>query len=58
MGSTPDPSGDYGYDMAHEDLEGARQQTPASSEQQHVPPPPSGAQDPAGDYGYDEAHGF
>ena len=57
MGSTPEGSGDHGYDMAHQDLEAAGQQTPSSDERQHAAPPPSG-QDPSGDYGYDEAHGF
>jgi hypothetical protein len=57
MGSTPDPSGDHGYDLAHQDLEAAEGQHPASPEhRQAAPPPPE--QDPTGDYGYDEAHRF
>jgi hypothetical protein len=52
-----EPSGDYGYDMAHEQTRGA----PAPEEsrrQRHATPGPTGTTDRGEDYGYDEAHGF
>jgi hypothetical protein len=57
--STPEPSGDHGYDLAHQDLAAAAEvQHPPSPEHRHAAPPPPPEQDPAGDYGYDEAHRF
>jgi hypothetical protein len=56
MGTTPDPSGDYGYDLTHQDMDAAAQQPAPPERQRPASPPPE--QDPAGDYGYDEAHRF
>lgn len=47
-----EPTGDFGYDMAHEVTGGP---SPSPTE----PPESAGADDAAdGDYGYDEAHDF
>ena len=49
-----EPTGDLGYDMAHEvtgDRPGPQGESPAAAEQ-------GGGDDVAGDYGYDEAHDF
>jgi hypothetical protein len=52
-----DPSGDYGYDLAHEETGGTpRPEGRAAPE--HPRPAPEHPTEPAGDYGYDEAHGF
>ena len=54
-----EPTGDLGYDMAHEDTahetSGGRSRSPGEA-----PPPPADGRrdDAAGDYGYDEAHDF
>ena len=59
----PQPSGDYGYDLVHEEIRRARGQD------DHPPGPsagdPSGPASPAAaeddrttDFGYDEAHDF
>lgn len=54
-GSAQAPSGDYGYDLVHEDLAAAtgshRQQGPGAAS-------PAPTPDPGGDHGYDEAHDF
>ena len=49
-----EPTGDFGYDMAHE-VTGGRPQP-----QEGTPQTPStdGRDDAAGDHGYDEAHDF
>jgi hypothetical protein len=57
MSTTPDPSGDYGYDLTHQDLDAAAGHA-ATSPESHPAAPPPPDRDPAGDYGYDEAHGF
>ena len=50
-------SGDYGYDMAHEQTGGAP--APDDTEQQRrVTASHGGTSDRGEDYGYDEAHGF
>ncbi len=53
----PDPSGDYGYDLAHEEASPGR---PADQHPDHERrgPVPEHPTDTGGDYGYDEAHGF
>jgi len=55
MGRTQEPGGDYGYDLAHEDVQAASRRPDAAGEE---PAPASGAEDRSGDYGYDEAHDF
>jgi hypothetical protein len=55
MGRAQEPGGDYGYDLAHQDVHGAA----ARAEDEPVQPTPASAQeDRSGDYGYDEAHDF
>ncbi len=56
MGRTQEPTGDYGYDLAHQDVPPAGARADAGTSDQ--PATPSGQEDTAGDYGYDEAHGF
>ena len=55
MGREQQPGGDYGYDMAHEDVPPTAPTPDAASGDA---PSPTGAEDRAGDYGYDEAHDF
>jgi hypothetical protein len=55
--STPAPSGDYGYDLAHEDARSAARSEDRPGAE-HPRPAPSRPADAGGDYGYDEAHGF
>jgi hypothetical protein len=51
MARTPEPYGDYEYDMVHEPgLEFEVRREP------HHDSSPSPNTDPGGDYGYDEAH--
>jgi hypothetical protein len=53
----PEPAGDYGYDLVHEEARSTgRPEDQASPE--HPKPAPTRAEDMTGDYGYDEAHGF
>ena len=53
----PEASGDYGYDMAHEQI--GRAPAPDETKQQrHTNTHPGGTSDRGEDYGYDEAHGF
>jgi len=50
-----DPTGDYGYDLVHEDTAtGQARPSPA----QPGPPPSTGPDEDAGDLAYDEAHDF
>ncbi|MBB3083879.1 hypothetical protein [Geodermatophilus sabuli] len=51
-----DRTGDYGYDLAHEDATAS----PGPPAQPHPgpPPPPAGPDEDAGDHSYDEAHDF
>jgi hypothetical protein len=59
-----DPSGDYGYDLAHDDTgvragsgdRGAPEHPRVAPE--HPRRAPERPAEPGGDYGYDEAHGF
>ena len=53
--SQPDLSGDYGYDLAHDDVQAER---PAAPEPEGSPPRPAGGQDLGSDLEYDEAHDF
>ena len=55
MGREQQPGGDYGYDMAHEDVPPAAARPEGASSEA---PPAGSADDVAGDYGYDEAHDF
>jgi hypothetical protein len=56
-------SGDYGYDLAHDDVQPSRRadagrpDAPARPERA-APAKRSGPADPAGDLEYDEAHDF
>lgn len=55
MGRAQEPGGDYGYDLAHQDVRGAA----ARAEDEPGQPTPAPArEDTSGDYGYDEAHDF
>ncbi|MGY1639081.1 hypothetical protein ACI78V_20740 [Geodermatophilus sp. SYSU D00742] len=50
-----DPTGDYSYDLVHEDAATAA----GPPQPPHPGPPPSAGPDPdAGDHSYDEAHDF
>ncbi len=49
-----EPTGDLGYDMAHE-VTGGRSGPEGGTSQTHSA---DGRDDAAGDYGYDEAHDF
>jgi hypothetical protein len=57
-----EPAGDYGYDMAHEDMaHGRSRRAPAPDHpkaQPHATVHAGGNSDQGEDYGYDEAHGF
>jgi hypothetical protein len=56
MGRTQEPGGDYGYDLAHEDVEAqAARRAPDAGD---LPAPAHTGDDPTGDYAYDEAHDF
>jgi hypothetical protein len=55
MGKSQDTSGDYGYDLVHEDL---RTATPEAARRPAAPAPRPAASEPTGDYEYDEAHDF
>lgn len=52
-----EPSGDYGYDMAHEQPHRAPAHEKAK-QQRRATPGPAATSDRGEDYGYDEAHGF
>ena len=51
-----DTSGDYGYDLVHE--EAGSRRLPDDSPREHAAPAPARPEESSGDYGYDEAHGF
>ena len=56
-----EPAGDYGYDMAHEDMahgQSRRAPAPHPKSETHATVHPGGTSDSGEDYGYDEAHGF
>jgi len=50
-----EPAGDYGYDMAHDDVRPAKPPQPPEPGRQA---PASRAPELDQDYGYDEAHSF
>jgi hypothetical protein len=54
MGKAQEPGGDYGYDLAHEDVQRTARRSPSGGEER----PPERPEDTVGDYGYDEAHDF
>ena len=63
MTQPPEPLGDYGYDMAHEDM--AHEQATGSPAprsgaggEHHAPAPTRRDTDVQEDLGYDEAHDF
>ncbi len=52
-------SGDYGYDLVHQDVAAARPPAPPRpSAERATPAPPPGRRDLADDLAYDEAHDF
>ncbi len=52
-------SGDYGYDLAHDDVQPTRRQPDPPARPEHAAPTrPRRPADPAGDLEYDEAHDF
>jgi hypothetical protein len=62
-----EPSGDYGYDLAHDDMadDGRPHEESGGSQPhedlpapEHPQPAPAHPDQLSGDYGYDEAHGF
>jgi hypothetical protein len=50
-------SGDYGYDLAHEAVNGAKPE-PGEGQPRHTVVHPGGTTDRGEDHGYDEAHSF
>jgi hypothetical protein len=61
MGRTQEPGGDYGYDLAHQDVPASGGDPPTGADAGPVPPAPTGGKpssDLSGDYAYDEAHDF
>ena len=53
-----EPSGDYGYDLVHDDVPAGRPSEPAPRAERAAPVEPTRPADPAGDLEYDEAHDF
>ncbi|HEY4603465.1 MAG TPA: hypothetical protein VIH08_03925 [Blastococcus sp.] len=51
-------SGDYGYDMAHEDMRGRRVPDDRAGPEHPQRPPAKAAAEPDEDMSYDEAHDF
>jgi hypothetical protein len=58
MTSGPQSQGDYGYDLAHEELRGGKAPAPRPEPEHTTPTPPGGSADRDEDLGYDEAHDF
>jgi hypothetical protein len=58
MTQGPQASGDYGYDLAHEELSGRRTAAPRPEPERAGPAPAGGSDDQDEDFGYDEAHDF
>jgi hypothetical protein len=56
--TTPDTSGDYGYDLAHEQTGGGRLRDNPARPARPGPEDAPGTVDLKGDYGYDSAHDF
>jgi hypothetical protein len=57
MTQGPQASGDYGYDLAHEEKGGGNAPAPSPGPERTAPPVSSSA-DQDEDFGYDEAHDF
>ena len=53
-----EPSGDYGYDLAHDDVRAGQRSDPAARREQDAPARPASPAEPTGDLEYDEAHDF
>jgi hypothetical protein len=56
MNNDQDPSGDYGYDMAHEAMGTSQVPDRRTHHEHHGPPPAGGKADLDEDFNYDEAH--
>ena len=58
--STRDESGtgDYGYDLVHEEIGRGRERPGGTAPRPAARPPADGKDDVQGDYAYDEAHDF
>ena len=54
----PQPSGDYGYDLVHEDMGAPRRSSDHAGNDARRRPVPGGRADRGEDLGYDEAHDF
>jgi hypothetical protein len=54
----PQPSGDYGYDLVHEDVRAPRRSSDHPGNDARRKPVPPGRADRGEDLGYDEAHDF
>ncbi len=57
-GSGTAGSGDYGYDLVHEDVRSARSPAEQGAPRSGRAPVPSGTADRAEDLSYDESHDF
>jgi hypothetical protein len=53
-----DMSGDYGYDLAHDDVRAGTSADSSARQEQPAPVTPSRPADPTGDLEYDESHDF
>ena len=53
-----EPSGDYGYDLVHDDVRGGRPSGSAPHPERAAPVEPTRSPDQADDLEYDEAHDF
>lgn len=51
-------SGDYGYDLVHDDVRAGQRPEPGARPEQAAPLSRSRAAEPTGDLEYDEAHDF
>ena len=58
MTQQPEPSGDYGYDLVHEEIGRGKERQGGTVPQPAARPPADGKDDVQGDYAYDEAHDF
>jgi hypothetical protein len=58
MTQGPQASGDYGYDLAHEEPGGGKTAAPRPEPERTGPAPAHSSVDPDEDFGYDEAHDF
>ena len=54
----PQPSGDYGYDLVHEDMGQARRRGAPRGDDERPASVRGRQTDPSEDLGYDEAHDF